>query len=273
MTEKDLEFLKVWFKRSVDAFRNKNGVLHPMLELKLSHSLRVAENARLIAVSLGIPTEDQYIAEGVGLLHDVGRFTQFARYGSFRDSDTVDHGYEGYRILELQNPPLLRDSQEWRLLLFAVLHHNKKRMDIPDISAHKQERLLRLVRDADKIDIMELVLNSVSANGFQDLPLMLPHIRLSRDLSPEVLEEAENRQTVSTGNLSTLADFLIMIATWFHDLNYLPALQMAVQRNILFRIEQELPKTRKVENILRNIHNLVLTRNGGEGKIHTSGSG
>ena len=84
--------LWTWFERYIDRFRDREGVLHPMLELKRCHSLRVAENAGVIAAALSLPESEQLLAEGVGLVHDVGRFTRFAQYGSFRDADTVDHG-------------------------------------------------------------------------------------------------------------------------------------------------------------------------------------
>lgn len=257
MTEKEQKFLRMWFQDYVDRFCDSQGVLHPMLELKRSHSLRVARNAKLIAVGLDLPEAERRIAEGTGLVHDVGRFTQFAQYGSYRDADTIDHGSEGYRVLKTQKPPLLEDFTHWESLLCAVLYHNKKRTDIPHNITCEQEHLLRLIRDADKLDIIEIVLSSVASDGFCDLPAMLPNISLSRELSPAVLKEIENTRSVSSDNLSTLADFLIMIATWFYDLNFVPTWQMAMKRNVLSRIQKQLPETRVVSGIFADIVDLM----------------
>ena len=259
MTKEEQGFLEIWFRDYIHRFRNRDGVLHPMLELKRCHSLRVAENARSIAVALKLPEAGQRMAEGAGLVHDVGRFTQFARHGSFRDTDTVDHGAEGRRILETQDLPLLHDPGDRELLLCAVEYHNRNRMDIPRGFSCEQDRLLRLIRDADKLDIMELVLRTVASDGFRDLPMMLPHVRLCRELSPEVLKEAQNTRSVSSSNISTLADFLVMIATWFYDLNYLPTLHIAVERDILFRIQRELPETKAVSDVFASITDAILT--------------
>jgi hypothetical protein len=257
MTREEQVFLEIWFENYIDGFRNQDGVLHPMLELKRCHSLRVAENVKFITGALKLP-EEECLAEGTGLVHDIGRFTQFARFGSFCDADTVNHGAEGRIVLETHGISLQHDCQDWEQLLFAVEYHNRNLTDIPCDFNSKQDFLLRLIRDADKLDIMEFVLSAVVSDGFRDLPLMLPNISLCRKPSPEVLEEAQNTQSVSSCNLSTLADLLIMIATWFYDLNYEPTLHLILQRDILSRIQKELPETKAVSDIFGNITDRLL---------------
>jgi hypothetical protein len=241
MTKEKQGFLQAWFERYVERFRDREGVLPPMLDLKYCHSLRVAENA------------ERRLAEGFGLVHDVGRFTQYARYGSFQDADTVDHGAEGHRVLEAQDLSFLPDPGEREWLFRVVEYHNRKEINIPCGLSAGQDRLLRLIRDADKLDIMELVLQAVASDGFRDLPGMLPHIRLCRELSPGVLSEAAKTRSVSNGNLSTLADFLVMMATWCYDMNYLPTRRLAVQRNLLPRIRRELPDTKPIRDLFADI--------------------
>ncbi|MBN1547615.1 MAG: HD domain-containing protein [Syntrophaceae bacterium] len=198
--------LPTWFKHYTDRFLDQNGVLHPLLELKRCHSLRVAGNARFIAEVLKFPESDRRLAEGAGLVHDVGRFTQY-----------------------------------------------RKRTDIPCGLSAGQSLFLCLIRDADKLDIMELVLRAVVIDGFQDLPEMLPHVRLSRELSPGALVEAVKTKSVSNGNLSTLADFLVMMATWCYDINYTPTRCLAIKRGILPRIRRELPDTNAVRALFAGI--------------------
>ncbi len=258
MTKKEQDSLRKWFEDYVDQFRGRDGVLHPLLELKRLHSRRVAENAAFVAGALALQEEERILAEGCGLVHDVGRFSQFARYGSFRDADTVDHGAEGRRVLEAQDLHFLPGPGDRERLLCVVEYHNRKGADIPCGLSPGQDRLLRLIRDADKLDIMELVLQEVSSDGFRGLPDMLPHIRLSRELSPLVLREAAKIKSVSGAHLSTLGDFLIMLATWFYDLNYPPALQLAIRRDTLGRIRQELPDTEAVRELFFDIEKALL---------------
>ena len=60
-----------------------NGVLDAMSQLKVEHSKRVAENARLIAGYNGFSKSMVVLAEVCGLLHDIGRYRQLKKYGTF----------------------------------------------------------------------------------------------------------------------------------------------------------------------------------------------
>jgi len=273
MTKEEHVSLQIWFEHYANRFCDKDGGLHPLLELKRRHSLRVAENARFIAEALEFSEPEQRLAETAGLLHDVGRFTQFAMYGTFRDADTVDHGAEGRRVLEEQDRSFLPDPEDWELLLCVVEYHNRKQTDIPKGLSPGKTRFLSLIRDADKLDIMELVLRAVVLDGFQDLREMLPHIRLCRELSPGVLAEATKTGSVSNGNLITLSDFLVMMATWCYDMNYPPTRRLAIKRGLLPRIRRELPDTKSVRDLFVGITEalqksvVIMSENNGRGEI------
>jgi hypothetical protein len=260
MTRDARLFLINWFDKYVNRYRNANRALPAALELKYAHSLRVADNARLIAVELALAKEEVILAEGCGLLHDIGRFAQYEHYGSFSDADTVDHGLKGRLVLEAEALPERISASDWACIACAVDYHNRKTGDIPaDLPADAQ-RLLKIIRDADKLDIMDLVLQSVIRDGFLDLPDMLPHIRLSRELTPDIIEEMRKGKSISISNLRTLADFLVMLASWFYDLNFAPTGRLAVSRNILQRLEQELPDHRLVRNMLEDIKTTLTKR-------------
>jgi putative nucleotidyltransferase with HDIG domain len=258
MTKREQNFLKEWFEKYTNRFRDDNHILSTALDLKYRHSLRVAENARLIAQELALTPEDILLAEGCGLIHDIGRFSQFVRYGSFHDAVTVDHGQEGFRTLEDEQIPQHFDEDDWERIACAVAYHNKKVSDIP---ANLEERLkyfLRLIRDADKLDIMELVMKAVTSNGFTKLSDMLPYISTGRELTPGMMEEILKTKTVSVNNLRTVTDFVVMLASWFYDLNYAPARALAADRHILERIEHELPNSKDIRTLLTDIKRCTL---------------
>jgi len=249
-------FLAEWFERYVNRYRDKQGALPAAMELKYRHSRRVAENARLIAQSLEWNPAEILLAEGCGLIHDIGRFSQFVRYGSFHDAETMDHGMEGHRILQTEQLRTHFDADDWNCLLCAVEYHNKKVSDISDHFPGKADSLLRLIRDADKLDIMDLVLKSIAGNGFRELPDMLPHIRLDRNVSPGIMEEILNTRTVSVSRLRTVTDFVVMLASWFYDMNYAPTRKLAENRLLLQRIKEALPDTEGMRNMLDDIENI-----------------
>jgi len=232
-----------WFSAYLCGFDSDDGVLPSPLELKRLHSLRVADNAHRIARELGMAGTELELAHAAGLLHDVGRFTQFSRYGSFRDADTIDHGEEGRTVLEPELSRLFSRRHDRERLLSAVRYHNRKAEDIPADLSPPHLALLRLVRDADKIDIMAIVLGSVERNGFQELPTMLPGIRLSREVTQSILLRAMRRDSLTIASLATLGDFLVLVSTWFHDLNYAPSRELAARQDSLARLRRALPNT------------------------------
>ncbi len=242
-----------WFTDYVNRYRAADGALPAPLELKYAHSRRVAQNAGLIARGLKHVETEVLLAEICGLLHDIGRFPQYRRYGSFHDANTIDHGLAGRMALEAEGAPALLDENVWNRVSCAVEYHNRKTEHLPKTLPADSRRLLNVVRDADKLDIMDLALQSVACDGFRALPAMLPHIRLSRELTASVVEEILQKKTVSVGNIGTVADFLAMLASWFYDFNFSASRKIAVSRNLIARLQKELPDIQAVREILADI--------------------
>ncbi len=69
------------------------------IKLKIDHTYRVAGLCQSIAKSLGLSEADVDIAWLLGMLHDIGRFEQIRRFGTFSDADSVDHAEFGADLL------------------------------------------------------------------------------------------------------------------------------------------------------------------------------
>ena len=69
------------------------------IKLKIDHTYRVAGLCQSIAESLGLSEPDVDIAWLLGMLHDIGRFEQIRRFGTFSDADSVDHAEFGADLL------------------------------------------------------------------------------------------------------------------------------------------------------------------------------
>ena len=99
MKSEELNAITEWFDAYVQTFTGDNGNLHPLLRLKADHSKGVAEEAESLARDLGWRTAETNAAKALGLLHDVGRFPQFAEYKTFSDAVSVDHGQYGRAVV------------------------------------------------------------------------------------------------------------------------------------------------------------------------------
>lgn len=69
------------------------------VKLKIDHTYRVAALCEQIAQSISLSSDDVDIAWFSGLLHDVGRFEQLRRFGTFNDAQSIDHAMYGAEIL------------------------------------------------------------------------------------------------------------------------------------------------------------------------------
>ena len=130
------------------------------IALKISHTFRVAEISERIALSIdkseNINPEFSWF---LGLLHDIGRFEQVAKYGTFRDAFSVDHAELGADILFKENliGKFPHDGLEENWLEIsetAIRAHNK--LKIPDGLDRKTEIYSNILRDADKTDIFKV---------------------------------------------------------------------------------------------------------------------
>lgn len=121
---------------------------------KFHHSYRVYEYGKDIAKSLNLSEHDIYIISIACLFHDVSRFLQWTLYETYEDAKSFDHGDKSYEILkeELIDKMNLNDEDK-NIVLKAVKIHNK--YQIEGELTDKELVACKIVRDADKIDIMK----------------------------------------------------------------------------------------------------------------------
>ena len=120
------------------------------IKLKYNHSFRVIEKAINIGNTLKLDKEDMETVRVCALFHDIARFEQYTKYKSFDDSKTFDHGDRGEEILK-------ENGYTNSVVLNTVKYHNK--LDIPKNLSDNDKLFLKIIRDADKLDIMEYQYN------------------------------------------------------------------------------------------------------------------
>ncbi len=91
----DRQHVQDVFGKYTDAYDSKD----PKIALKIEHTYHVAEVADQVAHSLGLSQEDCNLAWILGMLHDVGRFEQVRRYGTFVDSQSIAHALMSCQVL------------------------------------------------------------------------------------------------------------------------------------------------------------------------------
>ena len=146
----DLEKCKDEFLKYTEKYDLNND----NLKRRQLHSLRVMKKSRIIAQSLKLSEEEIQIATLIGLLHDIGRFEQYTKYNTFSDHNSIDHANLGIDILKENNyiKNYIEDENWINIILTAIKNHNKYKME--NGLNKKKELFCKIIRDADKADIM-----------------------------------------------------------------------------------------------------------------------
>lgn len=117
------------------------------------HTYRVMDYCKEIAQSLNLNEEETKLAQIIGLLHDIARFEQQAKYNTFSDLKSFDHGDYGAKILKENDfiRKFIEDNSYDEIILKAITNHNKYKIE--DGLSQEQILFSKIIRDADKLDI------------------------------------------------------------------------------------------------------------------------
>jgi hypothetical protein len=238
MTTELLNQLNQRFRDFTDGYR-VNGALHPLHQLKLEHTVRVAADARAIAAGMNWTQEEVCLAEAVGLFHDIARFPQFQRYHSFSDYETVDHGDLGVQTLEKEGLLEGVDAEPRSLILHSVKYHNKK--DLPRVLTAHEEKHLRLIRDADRLDIFFVCWDSIRTGDVHNHPEIMLGTDFNGPPTDSVLDQFERGEAIDYRGMKSMADRFVLQLSWIHDLSYDSTKRLVRDRRILEKFIGILP--------------------------------
>jgi hypothetical protein len=209
--------LTSWFQDYAASFCARDPEAAPVYRMKAAHTGRVRRIARGLAAAEGISGRAVLLAETAGLLHDAGRFEQYLRYRTFRDAQSVHHGRLAVSVIRTHG--LLDDFQgiERRRVLSAVAHHNEMRLHpLADPGALF---LLKLLRDADKLDILAMAAARVDGRGRHG-PLADLKVSANGSCSPAVAATIRAGRVVAIAKVRSRCDALLFFLSWVFDLNF-----------------------------------------------------
>lgn len=126
--------------------------------LKIAHTYSVAHLCRRIAEAEGLDGRDVDLAWLTGMLHDIGRFEQLKRFGTFVDADSIDHAQYGVEILfgggRIHDFLDIEEGDaDYGIIRTAVGSHSAYRVGEMD---PRTRMFCDILRDADKVDILRV---------------------------------------------------------------------------------------------------------------------
>jgi putative nucleotidyltransferase with HDIG domain len=247
LSEEVVQGMRRWFGGYVQKFKSGHPDWRENIELKEEHTDRVCREAVEIARELGLPDPAVRLAEVIALLHDVGRFEQYARYQTFRDADTVNHARLGVEILEAEDALRNLDEPTQSLVKRTILCHNRPSLPVDET----EHRLLfaRLLRDADKLDIWRVNLEHYSRKDGQSNAAIELDLPDTPGISEAVCGAILNRETLNLARLQNLNDFKILLMGWVYDINFTPTFRRIRDRRFLERLRETLPDDDRIGQV------------------------
>ena len=192
-------------KNTFAEYTDKYNSEDPKIKLKIDHTYRVADLCEKIAQSIDTDTNKCDIAWLIGMLHDVGRFEQIKRYGTFNDSESVDHANFGADLLFKDNliedyvPDFYRDKYA-KIVETAIRSHSCFRLD----ESLDEETLMfcNIIRDADKIDIFKVNIDT----PVEEIYNVTTKDLKNSEITPEVMQAFDERHAVLRSLKKTAVD-------------------------------------------------------------------
>ena len=259
ITARTIKTLHNWFEHytkqyvlPADPDTTKNTIL------KRNHTKRVCRITAEIADSLKLNSSDRRIAEVSALLHDIGRFEQYAIDKVLHFSKGLDHAELGVRILKKHNILNELSKPEQTIVFRSILLHN--RIFLPRTSNKHLLLISKLLRDADKLDILNMLIHIYqSGKGPDGEKIAFPYPD-KPTISKKVVNDLLAGRTVKNKDLRTLNDFKLYKMGWLLDLNFPASFKLARKMRFLEKLLSTLPPKPEVLAIYNYVKEKAASR-------------
>lgn len=239
ITEDIVSGFRNWFVKYINSFNVSDADMQHSFMLKKHHSLRVCKEIIHIANRIGMDREQLLLAETCALFHDIGRFEQYFRYRTFVDGKSENHADLAVKVLRENMTLDILDKHPRDIIIKAILYHN--RLQIPTGEDEAVTLFSRLLRDADKLDILNLITDyyrKSDAARNSAIELDLPD---TPEISRDVMECITGGNLVDSRLMKSLNDFKLLKMGWVYDINFKPSLETIRDRRYLQIIRDALP--------------------------------
>jgi len=241
MEQLQLDGLYNWFDGYVEPYLDTDQEGAGNIRLKIDHTRKVCEVMALLCEGENLSPGETRIALAVALLHDVGRFPQYRRWRTFRDSESDNHARLAIEVIRKENLLVGLDPTEQLLIEEAVRFHNL--LELPGKFRSPDQLFIKLIRDADKLDIWRVFTElqnlppdqraSAATLGFADLPEVV---------SAACLDSLAAGTIVRLDSVRTLNDLRLLQISWAYDLTCATARKILLERGYIPALAAPLPE-------------------------------
>ena len=251
MNEEWVNFSKELLSSYIESFKEISEEQNKNFQIKREHSFRVGDIVYWLTQKLKWNGEDTKDAVISGIFHDLGRFPQLIKYNTFNDLKSVDHAEYSVEILKKEGFLEKLDRKETDDIYYAIEQHNK--FDSPGNGGEMMYSLARILRDADKIDILKVLTDYYSQRNAEPNHTLTWELPKGSSVSSEVAKTVLAGKLVQKKDVNSEIDVKIMQLSWVFDLNYKYSVEYILEKRLFEKIYNSLPKNDLVIDIYRKV--------------------
>ena len=239
-------------KAAFDKFIQQFDVNDPKISLKIRHTYCVMDACEYLAKEMNLDKTNYDLAVLIGLLHDIGRFEQLARFNSY-DDNLICHAKCGIEVLFDQGH--IRDFIETDEFDHIIYHAIKNHSAYAIAPGLNEIELLhaKLIRDADKMDNYRVKRDDT----IEALLDMSAEELGTYEISDHIYETFASHKTILKNDRKTPMDMWVSFLALLFDLNYAPGFKFILEHDyidaIVNRIPYSNPDTAKKMAAIRDI--------------------
>lgn len=242
MNAKIFRNLRSWFLDFTARYQFDNELDNINIKNKVQHSLRVCSNMEAIFKGTPNAPGNVHLAKIIGLLHDIGRFEQYKWYNTYRDDLSVNHAELSAKVLQLEG--IIDEYDELRphqkLILDAISQHNA--LSITESDNAWNNFYTKLIRDADKVDIIRIALDGFTGDGEEEKKVIKKlNFKDSEEISDQVFQDFCDEKVIRVKDVKSINDYKVLILSWIFDLNFSATREIIYKREYFDKILRSLP--------------------------------
>ncbi|MFC1523457.1 HD domain-containing protein [Thermodesulfobacteriota bacterium] len=226
--------------------------------LKVDHTARVRLHMINLVREQGLSPPSVAIAEAIALLHDIGRFEQYQRYQTFNDDISVDHGACGLEVIDRESCLTDFSDEEQELIRTGVAFHNK--LQIPDHLDELSILLVKLIRDADKLDIMQLILNDYEKEPASRNPAIDLDMPETEGYQNYYLDEIYKNRIVDRRFIHNVNDLRLVRLSWIFDLHFKYSFLYTEKIMFVDKMTSRLPGSPEIEEVKCYLRDFITSK-------------